>query len=165
MRSSNKRWEDTCSKTSSYTNKSDENNQGRWKKDTVCSYHVTHVFQSDPTLCSCLNVKELLAQNRTDNWSLSDCNEIRTHNGWIRKRALSHLGNLAMVWLNDWVFIYKVSGCGFESCCGHLIKNKVRILKNSQKIKENNRKTLTLSNFPQYFHEIDEVIRFRKVQQ
>ena len=34
---------------------------------TVCSYHVTHVFQSEYTLYSCLNVKELLAQNRRDN--------------------------------------------------------------------------------------------------
>ena len=26
---------------------------------TVCFYHVTNVFQSESTLCSCLNVKEL----------------------------------------------------------------------------------------------------------
>ena len=25
------------------------------------------------------------------------------------------------IWLNDWVFVYKLSGCGFESCCCHLI--------------------------------------------
>ena len=24
------------------------------------------------------------------------------------------------VWLNDWVFIYELSGCGFESSCSHL---------------------------------------------
>ena len=24
------------------------------------------------------------------------------------------------VWLNDWVFVYKLSGCGFESRCSHL---------------------------------------------
>ena len=28
---------------------------------TVCSYHVTYTFQSESTLYSCLNVKELLA--------------------------------------------------------------------------------------------------------
>ena len=28
---------------------------------TVCSYHVTYAFQSESTLYSCLNVKELLA--------------------------------------------------------------------------------------------------------
>ena len=31
---------------------------------TVSSYHVTYPFQSESTLYSCLNVKELLAQNR-----------------------------------------------------------------------------------------------------
>ena len=31
---------------------------------TVCSYHVTYVFQSESTLYSCLNVKELLALSR-----------------------------------------------------------------------------------------------------
>ena len=31
------------------------------KNLTVCYYHVMLVFQSKSTLCSCLNVKELLA--------------------------------------------------------------------------------------------------------
>ena len=31
---------------------------------TVCSYHVTYAFQSESTLYSCLNVKELLARSR-----------------------------------------------------------------------------------------------------
>ena len=31
---------------------------------TVCSYHVTYAFQSESTLYSCLNFKELLARNR-----------------------------------------------------------------------------------------------------
>ena len=38
---------------------------------TVCSYHVTYAFQSESTLYSCLNVKELLARNRHKIWSLS----------------------------------------------------------------------------------------------
>ena len=33
---------------------------------TVCSYHVTYGFQSESTLYSCLNVKELLARNRRE---------------------------------------------------------------------------------------------------
>ena len=33
---------------------------------TVCSYHATYVFQSESTLYSWLNVKELLTQNRHD---------------------------------------------------------------------------------------------------
>ena len=46
----------------------------------VCSYHVTYAFRSESTLYSCLNVKELLARNRREIWSLSDCNGTRTHN-------------------------------------------------------------------------------------
>ena len=34
--------------------------------DTVCSYHVTYAFESESTLYSCQNVKELLAQNRCE---------------------------------------------------------------------------------------------------
>ena len=33
---------------------------------TVCSYHVTYAFQSEATLSSCLNVKELLARSRRE---------------------------------------------------------------------------------------------------
>ena len=50
---------------------------------TVCSYHVTYEFQSESTLYSCLNVKELLARNRCYIWNLSDCNETWTHNHLI----------------------------------------------------------------------------------
>ena len=57
---------------------------------TVCSYHVTYAFQSESTLYSCLNVKQLLARNRREIRSLSDCNWTRTHNHLIHKRTLSH---------------------------------------------------------------------------
>ena len=33
---------------------------------TVCSYHVTYAIQSETTLYSCLNVKELLARSRPE---------------------------------------------------------------------------------------------------
>ena len=36
------------------------------KKMTVCFYHVTYAFQSESTLYSCLNVKELLARSRRE---------------------------------------------------------------------------------------------------
>ena len=68
----------------------------RWSFLTVCSYHVTYAFQSKSTLYSCLNSKELLAQNRRSIWSLGDCNRTRTHNHLVRKRTLSHLAK----WLN-----------------------------------------------------------------
>ena len=38
----------------------------------VSYYHVTYAFQSEFTLNSCLNVKELFARNRGDIWSLSE---------------------------------------------------------------------------------------------
>ena len=44
---------------------------------------------------TCLNVKEPLAWNRRDIWSLSDSNGIRTHNHLVRKRTLNHLVKLA----------------------------------------------------------------------
>ena len=52
---------------------------------TVCSYHVTYASQSESTLYSCLNVKELLAQSRREILSLSDCNWTRTHNHLVHK--------------------------------------------------------------------------------
>ena len=33
---------------------------------TACFYHAMYMFQSESTLYSCLNVKELLAQNRAN---------------------------------------------------------------------------------------------------
>ena len=64
----------------------------------VCYYHVTYAFQSETTLYTYLNVKELLVRNRRDVWSLSDSNGIRTHNHLVRKRTLNYLAKLA-VWL------------------------------------------------------------------
>ena len=46
----------------------------------VAFYYVTYAFQSESTLYSCLNVKELLSRSRCDIWGLSDSNEIRKHN-------------------------------------------------------------------------------------
>ena len=61
------------------------------------------------------------------NLFLSDCNWSRTHNHLVHKRTLNYLakgefGSLAIrpVWLNGWVFVYELSGCGFESSCSRL---------------------------------------------
>ena len=69
---------------------------------TVCCYYVTYAFQSESTLYSCLNVKELLARNRRKIWSVSDCSGTRTHNHLARKRTLNHLARLAILakWLS-----------------------------------------------------------------
>ena len=77
----------------------------------VCSYHVTYAFQSESTLYSFLNVKELLAQSRREILSLSDCNCTRTNNHSVHKRTLNQLA----IWLNGRVFIYELSCCGFDS--------------------------------------------------
>ena len=44
-------------------------------------------------------------------YSLSDSIKTLTHIHLLRKQTLN--------WLNGWVFVYKLSGCGFESRCSH----------------------------------------------
>ena len=75
-------------------------------------YHVTYAFQSYSALYSCLNVKDLLARNRCDIWSLSDSNGIQTHNHLFSKRTLNHLAQLAK-WLSYVVstYLYVAFGC------------------------------------------------------
>ena len=70
---------------------------------SVCSCHVTYAFQNESKLCSCLNVKGLLARIRHEIWSLSDCNWTRTHNHLVRKQILSHLSKLAS--LSKWLSV------------------------------------------------------------
>ena len=65
-----------------------------WIYLTVCYCHVTCAFQSQTTLYSYLNVKDLLARSRKEIWSLSDYNWTRTQNHSVRKRTLNHLANL-----------------------------------------------------------------------
>ena len=84
---------------------------------TVCYYHVTYEFESESTLCSCLNVKELLARSRHHIWRLTDCNGTRTHNHLVRKRTLNHSAKLAK-WLISVVSSYRYGAfyCMFFSC-------------------------------------------------
>ena len=51
-------------------------------------------FRGESKVYSCLNVKELLARNRRNIWSLNDSNEIQTHNLLVQKRTLNHLPKL-----------------------------------------------------------------------
>ena len=39
---------------------------------------------------------------------------------WLKEYQIIHLCVIWPVWLNGWVFVYKLSGCGFESSCSHL---------------------------------------------
>ena len=61
---------------------------------TLCSCHVKYAFQSESTLYSCLNVKELAARSRAEIWRFSDCNWTRTQNHVLHKRTLKHLAKL-----------------------------------------------------------------------
>ena len=56
---------------------------------------VTYAFQSESMLYSWVNVRELLARNRRNIWSLSDSNEIRTHNHLVPKWRLKCLAKLS----------------------------------------------------------------------
>ena len=85
---------------------------------TVCYYHVRHAFQTESTLYSCLNVKELLAQNRCDIWCLSDSNGIRTQNHLVCKRTLNHLTKSAKCIAVLWVLISTVN---LTVCYYHVI--------------------------------------------
>ena len=88
-----------------------------WEKLTVCSYHVTYAFQSESTIYSCLNVKELLARSRLEIWNLSDCNWTRTHNHLVHKRTLNHLAKLAFFFL-FFFFSFLIYGYNFVSLLG-----------------------------------------------
>ena len=69
-----------------------------------------------------MNLKEFLAWNRRDIWSLSDCNGIRTYNHIVLNQSLNHVDKLANwpVWLDGRVFVYELSGCGLEFRCSHI---------------------------------------------
>ena len=73
---------------------------------TVCSCHVTYTFQSESTLYSCLNVKELLARSSCQIWSLKDCNWTWTQNHLVDKQTLNHLAKWLSVRLRaKWFWI------------------------------------------------------------
>ena len=83
---------------------------------TVCSGHVTYTFQSESTLYSCLNVKEIFARSRHETWSLSDCKWTQTHNRLVHKRTLNHSVKLAkwtVEWMDKW-FGWMVE-CSFKN--------------------------------------------------
>ena len=84
----------TITKTIRGTCREKEYKELRIKVLTVCSYYVTYSSQSEPVPYSCLNFKELLAQNRHDIWNLSDWNRTRTCKHLVRNRNLNHLAKL-----------------------------------------------------------------------
>ena len=50
------------------------------------------------------------------------CNMIITYSQIHHTAKYSQLSSIIWpVWLNGWVFVYELSGCGFESHCSHLL--------------------------------------------
>ena len=125
---------------------------------TACCYHVRYEFHIESTLCSCMNVKERLAQNRCNIWNLTDSNRVQTHNHLhnhlVCKQKVIHLATLKCVcdmiiaygqmhrtdkysqhssvtlsvWLNDLVFVYKLGDCSIKSLCCQLYCNLIILL-------------------------------------
>ena len=85
----------------------------------LCVRHVTYAFQSEPTLYSCLNVKELLAWSRCEIWRLSDCNWTWTHNHLVFKLTLNHLAKLVK-WLSCVVSTHLYGTCDYMSLSCHI---------------------------------------------
>ena len=84
---------------------------------SVCYYHVTYAFQSESTFYSCLNVEELLAQNRRNMWILSVSNGIRTHNHLVIKRTLNHVAKPAkLLSCVVSIYLYGAFDCMLLSC-------------------------------------------------
>ena len=74
--------------------------------------------------CNC-SAKEKYALDVTchisDIIDVCDSNGIRTHDDLVHKETINSLAKQEKpVSLNGWVFVYKLSGCGFESRCCHL---------------------------------------------
>ena len=76
---------------------------------TVGSHHITYAFQSESTLYIFLHANKLLARNRCNIGSLSNCSSIRTHNHLIRKRTLNQLAK-HIKWLSWVVSAYLYGG-------------------------------------------------------
>ena len=80
-------------------------------------HHGTYSFQSESTLSTFLNIKELLAQNMPDIWSLSHCKRTRTHNHLVGKQTLNHLVKLTkrLGWV-DSTYLHGAFDCMLSSC-------------------------------------------------
>ena len=71
---------------------------------------VVFAFQSQSTLCSCQNVKELLALNRCDIWNLSDRNVIVSSNpaAALHRNHFSYVTNLTISQYHFSLFIFAI---------------------------------------------------------
>ena len=94
----------------------------------LCYYHVTYGFQSESSLYSLPECQEtpcsMQALYLTFKWHQRDSNP-QPLGSWKNTQSFCQTEHLAIwpVWLNGWVFGYKLNGCGFESRCCHLRKS------------------------------------------
>ena len=81
----------------------------------LLSYHVRHIQTTSDYRFTVTPVRDMIIacskMHRTDKHS-------------------QHSSIIWPVWLNGWVFVYELSGCGYESSCYHLRKTLFIILKN-----------------------------------
>ena len=80
-----------------------------------------YVFQSESTLCSCPNLKELFPPSRRKIWRWSDSNRTRNQNHLLLKRTLNSLAKLTK-WLSCVLstHLYGALDCMFLSCHVHV---------------------------------------------
>ena len=74
-------------------------------------------FRVNPRSVVCVNFKELLVRSRRHSWSLSDSNEVQTHNHIVGKRTRRHIARLAK-WVSCVVstYIYGAFDCMVLLC-------------------------------------------------
>ena len=95
------------------------------KQPSVLFYRLSLIHCSHVTFLTHLETAYQSSQFVCHHLSLSLQRNSNTQTLLVRKRTLNYLAkfnHLAIwpVWLNGWVFVYKRSGCGFESHCSHL---------------------------------------------
>ena len=113
-------------------------------------------FRVNPHSMVFLNVKELLAQRTRHIWSLSDSNEIRTHNHLVHKQTLNHLAELTSLtkwssicsrtkWLWVWISLLwlNLNCTAMNKAFSQRCYTKNLFLKNSQYPLKNSSVTVT----------------------
>ena len=98
----------------------------------TCTVHLTVFFVTSSTLLSC-QIWRLLRVRRSltflDIQAIIECgftlkrvrDMARTYSQMHHADAYSeHSSNICSVWQNHLVFVYQLSGSGFESSCSHL---------------------------------------------
>ena len=92
-----------------------------WHTQSLRQIRITSIFialaywepEAYLELCQ-VSAIELFAKIISAYNYLSDYNWTRSQNNLVRKQTLNHFGQ------TGWMFVYKLSGSGFESICSHL---------------------------------------------